>query len=204
MRKTKIAWIDRIKRLFKIQLKPYLVEGKYKVIPAFSIGGIDHFMFDSTNEVPTGRFFAAMGIYAEMEMNCDKDYLTSHCNAMEKLLNPLKGKPLQLTYIMQLNINLKERLELMPMPEYIYKLASVIFFDKTESLYSYDYDYNKLKIERWKAAGGGLDFFSQTPLKDLVPSLTMQEKDTQTYLTVARLVAEAHHRLHTDILSEGQ
>jgi len=105
---------------------------------------------------------------------------------------------------MQLNVNLKERIELMAMPEYIYKLASVIFFDETESLYSYDYDYNKQKIEKWKAAGGTLDFFSRTPLAELVPSLNMPDNDIQTYLTVTKMVAETHRLLHTDILSEEQ
>ena len=188
--------------MFRTKLKPYLVDAKYKVIPAFSIGGTDYWMYDSAMEVPTGRFFAAMGIYTEMEMNCSKDYLLSHCKAMEKLLSD--PKKIQLTYIMQLNINLRERLDLMPFPDFIYKLASVIFFDKTESLYSYDYDYNKLKIEKWKAAGGTLDFFSKTPLAELVPSLRMPEKDTQTYLTVSKMVEEMHHLLHLDILSEKE
>lgn len=202
MRKFKTSWLSRISRLFKHKLKPYLVEDKYKVIPAFSIGGTDYWMFDSTTEVPTGRFFAAMGVYQEMEMNADKDYLTTHCKAMDKVLsNP---KSIRLDYIIQMNTNLKERLELMPFPEYIYKLASVIFFDKSESLYSYDYDYNKEKIEKWKAAGGSLDFFSQTPLKELVPSLSMPEKDTQTYLTVSKLISETHQALVSGIMSENQ
>lgn len=200
MPKIKIPWYHRIRGLFRVELKPYLVDEKYKVIPAFSLGGTDYWMYDSALEVPTGRFFAAMGIYTEMEMNADKDYLLSHCKAMEKLLSD--PKKIQLTYIMQLNINLRERLELMPMPEYIYKLASVIFFDKSESLYSYDYDYNKLKIEKWKVAGGTLDFFSRTPLAELVPSLNMPESDTLTYLTVIKMVEETHRLLHSDILQE--
>lgn len=200
MPEIKIPWPDRFRGLFRAKLKPYLVDEKYKVIPAFSLGGTDYWMYDSAMELPTGRFFAAMGVYTEMEMNCSKDYLLSHCKAMEKLLSD--PKKIQLTYIMQLNINLRERLDLMPMPDYIYKLASVIFFDKSESLYSYDYDYNKLKIEKWKAAGGTLDFFSKTPLAELVPALNMPERDTQTYLTVSKMVEETHRLLHSDILSE--
>lgn len=202
MQPVKETWFSKFRRLFNRKLKPYLVDEKYRVIPAFKLNGIAYWMYESSVEVPAGRFFAAMGIYNEMEMNADKDYLTSHCKAMEKLLSD--PKKIQLTYIMQLNINLKERLELMTMPDYIYKLASVIFFDETESLYSYDYEYNKKKIEMWKAAGGTLDFFSKTPLKELVPSLNMPEKDTQTYLTVVRMVEETHRLLHTDILSESQ
>lgn len=199
MPKTKIPFFSRIKRMFGTRLKPYLVEGKYRVIPAFSIGGTDYFMFDSSNEIPTGRFFAAMAIYAEMEMNCNKEYLEAHCKAMKKILSDPKRISIQ--YIAQLNINLEERLELMPMPDFIYKLASVVFFDKTESLYSYDHDYNSKKIDKWKVAGGTLDFFSKTPLAELVPLLKMPERDTQTYLTVTSLIKETHQRLHTDILS---
>lgn len=202
MRQLNITWIDRFKRIFKHNLKPYLVDAKYRVIPAFSIGGTDYWMFESTTEVPTGRFFAAMGIYAEMEMNCDKEYLQAHCKAMDKLLSD--NKKISLQHIMQLNMNLKERLDLMPFPEFIYKLASVIFFDKSESLYSYDYDYARLKIEKWKAAGGSLDFFSRTPLRELVPSLSLPEKDTQTYLNVSKLITETHLALHSDILQAGQ
>lgn len=199
MKRLKISFLKLFwKALTQHQLKPYLIQDKYRVVPAFSIGGTDYWMFDSELEVPTGRFFAAMGIYTEMEMNCSKDYLMSHCNAMEKILSD--PKKISIQYIAQININLKERLELMPMPEFVYKLASVIFFDKTESPYSYDYDYNKKKIEKWKVSGGTLDFFSQTPLKELVPSLNMPEIDSQTYLTVSEMISEAHHRLHTDIL----
>lgn len=198
MRKLNITWADRVRRIFAHRLKPYLVDEKYRVIPAFSLGGTDYWMFESTTEVPTGRFFAAMGIYSEIEMNCNKEYLEAHCKAMEKLLSD--PKKINLQYIMQLNINLRERLELMPMPDFIYKLASVIFFDKTESYYSYDYEYNKTKIEKWKAAGGSLDFFSKTPLRELVPSLSLPEKDTQTYLNVSRLITETHLALHSGIL----
>lgn len=203
MPQIRISWFKRFKAFFSgRRLKPFLVDEKYKVIPAFSIGGVDYWMYDSAMEVPTGRFFAAMGVYTEMEMNVDKEYLTSHCKAMEKLLSD-RAK-IQLTYIMQLNVNLKERLELMPMPDYIYKLASVIFFDKTESLYSYDYEYNKLKIEKWKASGGTLDFFSKTPLKELVPSLSMPERDFPTYLRLTSLIKETHQMLHSELLSENQ
>lgn len=196
----KVTWFDRLRRMFRNKLKPFLVDEKYKVIPAFSLNSIDYFMFDSAMEIPTGRFFAAMGIYKEMEMNCDKEYLTSHVKAMEKVLsNP---KSIRIDYIMQMNMNLKERMELMPFPDYIYKLASVIFFDKTESLYSYDYNYNAKKIEQWKAAGGTLDFFSRTPLAELVPQLNMPEKDTQTYLAVSQLIQETHHKLLIDTLLE--
>lgn len=203
MRKVKVPWFSRFKRLFKHKLKPYLVDEKYKVIPAFALGGEDYWCYEDYKECPTGRFFAAMGIYREMEMNCDKEWLMSYTKAIDKCLNPLPGKTISLTSIAQMNINLRERLELMPFEDYVYKLASVVFFDETESLYGYDIDYNKLKIEKWKAAGGTLAFFSETSLRDLIPLLSMPKKDFQTYLTVTNMVKETHQALLTGILSEN-
>lgn len=200
MKQRKISLRQKLSRLFKPQLKPYLVDEKYKVVPAFSIGGEDYFMFDSEMEIPTGRFFAAMRVYTEMEMSVDKDYLESHTRAVEKILSDPKKISIEL--IARLNINLKERLELMPLPDFIYKLASVIFFDKTESLYAYDYDYEAIKIKRWKAAGGALDFFSLIPLKVLIPSLNMPDQDSLTYLKTKELISEAHHKLLINTLSD--
>jgi len=186
--------------MFRNKLKSFLVDEKYRVIPAFSLHGVDYWMYDSAVELPAGRFFAAMGVYQEMESGCDKDYLKMHTDAMDKVLgNP---KQINLQVIMQLNIHLKERAGLVS-SDMIYKLASVVFFDKTESLYSYDYEYNEKKIEKWKAAGGALDFFSRTPLKELVPLLNMPERDTQTYLAVTEAVLKTHRKLVTGILSES-
>lgn len=202
MRNFKTTWFSRVRAMFKHKLKPYLVDNKYKVIPAFELGNVTYWTWQDSKECPTGRFFAAMGIYTEMEMNCNKDYLTSHTKAMDKVLsNP---KKIDMQIIMQLNVNMKERLELMPFEDYIYKLASVIFFDETESPYSYDWEYNKQKIEKWKAAGGTLAFFSKTPLADAVPSLNMPDKDMQTYSMATRMVKETHQALLTSTLLEEQ
>lgn len=200
MQPIKKTWFSRFRRMFKRKLKPYLVESKYRVVPAFSIGNKDYWMFDSTTEVPTGRFFAAMGVYYEMEMNCDKKYIQDHCDAVDKIISD--PKKISIKNLALLNNYLRERTEMMPYPEFIYKLASVIFFDDTESLYAYDYEYNKGKIERWKAAGGTLDFFLATPLKELVPSLKLPKKDTQTYLMVSEQVQRIHLAHLTNILSE--
>lgn len=198
MRKFKIPFL---KRLFNRKLKPYLIENKYRVVPAFSVGGNDYWYFDNTLDVPTGRMMAAMAIYQEMEMRCDADYLKLHVRAMEKLLSD--PKKISIQYIAQININLGERLALSVPPEsYVYKLASVIFFDKTESMYSYDFEYNEKKIARWKEAGASLGFFLNTPIAELVPSLKLPERDAQIYSQVSRMIDETHRKHLTGILSE--
>lgn len=150
--------------------------------------------------MPTGRQFAALMIYNEMDMRVTREYLELHTKAFDKVVSD--PKKIHLGYLIQMNENLKDRLNLMVTPDFIYKLASVVFFDGSESPYRYDLDYNAKKIERWKQDGATLDFFLRTPLKTLVPFLAAQEGVSDIYSAIAEQVEGIHHRLLTDILSD--
>ena len=191
----------QLKSLFQRKLRTRLINNKYREVEAFRLGGKPYFMFDSQFEVPTGRQMAALAVYEEMNMRCTREYLELHTRAMDKILDLKKLSIKECTYIAQLNSNLKERLELMPLPDFIYKLASVVFFDDSESRFNYDFEYAEKKIKIWKEAGGTLDFFLKTPLKNLIPSLTMPEENSQIYFQVAKAIDKIHHKVLTDILS---
>jgi hypothetical protein len=121
---------------------------------------------------------------------------------MEKILSD--PKKISIQWIAQLNINLKERLGLMPLSDSIYKMASVIFFDDSESPYSYDFEYNKSKIEEWKQSGETLDFFLSRLSTELIPSLQPATGNAKTYFQVTEKI-DAIHRGHlTEVLSENQ
>jgi hypothetical protein len=190
------------RKLFRKRFRSRLLDNKYKVIEAFKLGGTTYYMFDQTAEVPTGRMLAALAIYQEMEMRVDKAYLELHTKATEKILSSPKG--INITYITQLNMNLKERLDLMPLPDFVYKLASVIFFDETESPYSYSFDYNKKKIEEWKKSGDTLDFFLSRLSSELMPSLKPVTGNSKMFFQVAEQVAGIHLTDLTKILSANQ
>lgn len=190
------------RKLFRKRFHSRLLDDRYKVIEAFKLGGTTYYMFDQTAEVPTGRMLAALAVYNEMEMKCDKEYLTLHTKAMEKLLSD--PKKINVMYIAQLNLNLKERLELMPLPDFVYKLASVIFFDETESPYSYSFEYNSKKIEEWKKSGETLDFFLSRLSSELIPSLKPAIGSTKMFSQVAEQIAGIHLTDLTKILSANQ
>jgi hypothetical protein len=187
---------------FRKRFRSRLLDGKYKVVQAFQLGGTTYYMFDQTAEVPTGRMLAALAIYTELEMKVDKAYLELHTRAMEKLLSD--PKKINVMYIAQLNLNLKERLELMPLPDFVYKLASVVFFDETESPYSYSFEYNYKKIEEWKKSGDTLDFFLSRLSSELIPSLKPATGSTRMFFQVAEQVAGIHLTDLTKILSANQ
>jgi hypothetical protein len=189
-----------LKSIFRRPFRTYLLENKYRVVPAFELHGKRYFMFADQTEVPTGRQFAALMVYNEMEMRCTREYLTLHVKAMDKLLSD--PKKIHIGYIAQINANLKDRLDLMVVPDFIYKLASVVYFDESESPYKYELEYNEAKIKEWKKDISTLDFFLRTPLRDLVPFLKSQQDVSPIYSVIAEQVSEIHHKLLTGILSE--
>lgn len=188
------------KKKEKPKFVPYLEQGKFRIVEAFDHGGVKYLMFENTDEVPTARLLAANGVYMEMEMRADKEYLEQHCKAVDKILNENK-KGINVTYLAQLNINLRERLSLMPLPDFVYKLASVIFFDESESKYSYDWAYNQKKIARWKEDPEMLDFFLSRLASELIPSLKPAAGSSNMYFQVAEKIDKIHRDSLTKVLS---
>jgi hypothetical protein len=181
--------LDRIKSLLEPKYKR---EANTVIEFAFSIGGVDYFQCGAgefTN-MPFNRAEKAMVFYEELKANIDYNYLLWITNEIEALLD--KGK---LTKVASLVSLLKERLNLAPEPDLVLKLASVMYFDKNESIYDYDFAYNKKKIANWKT--NKLDaFFLKMPIEKLLPhidfskidSIQMKEAMLATSATTVRLM----------------
>lgn len=190
-----------LKKLFQRTPKTFVLDDKYRVVEAFELRGVTYFQFDDAFKIPTERALRALTIYEEFRMNCDKDYLDKHVRAVELILSD--PKKINLNAIVLLNNNLKERLNLTKFPDHIYKLASVIFFDKTEAPYGYDPEYNKKKIEKWKEADGVLDFFLKGPLSTLIPSLQLPADSSSMYFQIADQVDMLHRNDLQEVLSKA-
>lgn len=187
-----------IKRILK--RKPTFREiNAEKAEEAFRHGGKIYYRFNDAFKMPAGRGFAALAIYEELQMRCTADYLKKHVRAMELLLSP-SDKRLRLNEIAQINQNLKERLNLAPFPDHIYKLASVTFFDENENPASYDFAYNQKKIAEWKKDPKLLDFFLQVPFKDLMPSLNTPDIDAKMFFQVSDRIDQIHQTSLWDII----
>lgn len=191
-----------LKKFFRRKLKPFLLENKYRVIPAFDLAGETYYQFDSAFEIPAGRALCTLTIYEEFNQRCTKEYLQKHCKAVEVILSD--PKKINLSALALINYNLKERLEMVQLPEHVYKLASVMFFTADESPYGYDFAFNEKKIKRWKQVEGTLDFFLKQPFKELLPSLMLQQKDVKTFFQTAEKVNELHLSELQEILSSQQ
>lgn len=174
----------------KFRRNPYLVLDSVRVMEAFTLGGKLYYQCETATELAAGRGISAMIIYDEFRQKCDERYLDLHIRSTEVLLKGTAGVVTldHLLRLKEINQNLKERLSMVAMPDYIYKLASVYFWDQSESPYSYDYEYNKKKIEEWKKLPDSLSFFLTQPLKEFLPFTESQEMNAEAYLKIADLI----------------
>lgn len=168
---------------------------------AFKHGGKVYYQFADHFKMPAGRAVCALAIYEELRMRCTADYLRLHIEATDKILNAPAGK-IKLTALAQINANLKERLNLAPFPDHIYKLASVVFFDENESPYSYDFEYNQKKIAEWKKDGDLLYFFLSMPFSDLMALGSLSKERAESYFRTGELVNQIHQKHLQGLLSK--
>lgn len=193
--------MQTLKKFSPWHRKPkWLRENKEKIVEAFEYQGVKYYMFDDIFTMPTVRGLQAMDFYDEFSMRCTKEFLRKYCEAIREIMsNP---KRLDLTKLATITGYLEERLNMIPVPDHIFKLASVIFFDETENPYFYDRKYAERKILKWKEDPAVLSFFLQTPLKDLIPFLDLQQTNLSTYSDVVEMLNRLHLKEVLSALSE--
>lgn len=166
---------------------------------AFTINGREFYQFDDTFNLPYERGLTCLLFYREIGMNVDDDYLSAHCNAMDNLFKPADGK-IDIYKLKGLNDQLMQRLKLPKDPELVYKLASVVFFDKMENPKTYEFPYNAEKINFWKEHAGS-SFFLQMPVQELIPFLKQYEENVETYVSMMQKVNQSHLESLSESLS---
>lgn len=171
---------------------------------AFTVGGREYLQADSIYNLPYQRGMGAVKIYEEMKMKCDYEYLKAYATAVNNLLTGNQIKLPEIVQLKRLNDHLNERLNIAVDPDLVYKLASVVYFDRTESPFEYDAEYAKKKIAFWKKHMSVEDFFLQRPLQMLIPYLKSPEITTRTYLEAIQEVNKIHWDEVLQLLSPTQ
>lgn len=166
---------------------------KYRTEYAFTCGGTKYYRFADITNLPYERGLMASHVYNELEMRCDRKFLVYYADTIDKLLHE---KTIDIFKIEKCNSILKQRLTMATDPDLLYKLASVVFFDKSENPWVYEPEYAEKKIAKWRKDKGVHDFFMQTPLLELIPSLQNVDTDLDTYTAMS----EELHKIHMECL----
>jgi hypothetical protein len=186
---------NKIKNLFKRFPKDI----QYPIEFCFEIEGRSFYRFKDYFNIPYERGLKTITFYEEARMKITYEYLEQHTKAVEKILLSPK---IDVYKINELNKILKERLTWYFDTEILYKLASVVFFEKDENPTTYDFQYNAEKIEFWKKHKSVTDFFLQIPLLELMPFLKDAETNLEMYSEITNALTIAHSDLVSSILSE--
>lgn len=186
-----------IRNLFKRKQKPktWNLEEGHVVIPAFIDRGVQYYEIKDIFNTFSNRGMMALQVYEEWDMRIKKDDLLDFILAFEKILQ--SPKEINILNLVKIVTMLKERVNFPIATEDIYyKMASVRYFDENESPYSYDPDYNKIKIARWKEASSTVDpFFISQRLVDMLPLPKLSKEDLPSYLATVKKISD--HQLQT-------
>jgi len=145
---------------------------------AFTVAGIDYYRFSDVFNLPYERGLMALAVYEETRMRCSREYLEKHVEVVRDLLH---AKKIDIFKLNQLNEQMTERLRLHLDTDLLYKLASIVFFDKNENPVIYEPEYCSKKIDFWRKHKGVADFFLSKPLQELMPFLKSVDFDLNSY-----------------------
>lgn len=158
---------------------------------AFTVNGTDYYRFCDTFSMPPVRALKSVTFFEEARARVDDEYLDMHTKAMDHLF---AQQVIDVFKMKTLNEQIKDRRAWkMPPLRMLYRVASVMYFDKTEHPANYDFEYNQKKIDNWKKHGNpGIDFFLQMPLVDLMPFLTEPEGNLRMYSAIVEELDQIH------------
>ena len=167
----------------------------------FTLDGLKHYRYKDISKTVCKRMFAANDYFNELSMKCSREYLLEHTKAMDAILSNPQTTNIQ--EISQLNLQLKERLDMIYESDMIYKIASVIIFDTTENPNDYDFKYGQEKIQRFKEASKKDTFFLIKLFKITVGSPNMSDKDLLMYMEVGSKITQEHLAVISTIISNN-
>ena len=154
----------------------------------FELDGVKYWEFTDPLSAPTHRMMIARDYYDEMEMRTSREFRIANMQAIKNCLDGSMDGKLDLVKAGSLVVQAMERDQFIFSPDILYKLASVVMIDESESPYAYDFKYNnEVKISAWKKHDMASFFLSQ-PLKRFLPQLTLSESDFRAYLKVLEKV----------------
>ena len=170
--------------------KKYFPDHKYVIEFAFEVAGVEYFRYNDVFNSPYERGIMSWTIYEEVKMGVSREYLEKHIEVNREITHDKNN--IDIFKINMLNEQLAERLEMKLDADLLYKLASVVYFDKSEIPVLYDATYCKSKIEFWKKHKGVADFFLQKPIQELMPFLLQYGDTLEAYLIYSMELNKIH------------
>lgn len=173
--------------------KEWQLDTDHTVTPSVYADGVQYYQLQDLMNGYCRRTLSALDIFEKWNMRCSREHLIEFVGKCESIFKKQSIGLNEIIEFRQVINDLKERL-LLPIPssELIYELASVAFFDENENPYSYDEQYNKKKIEKWKQSKSIEDFFLSMPFKNIVSLPDLSNIDLKDYFQTLEKIDQIH------------
>jgi hypothetical protein len=157
------------------------IEGQVEV--AFKVGSKPYYRFKDDFQMPAGRYKYVYAYLREVDLRMELDMLRTYVQELKRCLNP-SGKQIDLETAWKIIFNLESRTNLAFEPETVRRLATVVYFDATEDLITYDKSYGDKKLKFW-TANNVKDFFLTRPMSEFLGLTGISLTSLEEYLTTA-------------------
>lgn len=176
---TKWEYIRNITRAVFSKKKAWSLESGYNVEIAFYSGGKPYYKLTDPFNTYAVRGLQAWQTYDEVLMRTDTKDMQLQIKKLKALVN---SQEIRMVEIIRIILNLDERINFsIPPRELIYKLATVTYFDETESPFEYDSNYADKKMADWKHNGDVDDFFLFNQLRNFIPLPELSKEHYQMF-----------------------
>lgn len=183
--------LNKVKKYFKqdkTKTNIYHPEFDGKIDKAFIANGKQYYCFNKDLNMPWGRYMFQQTFLYEQNLRLEVSLLDKYMENLTKVLNGNKGV-IELGKAFQIIGQIQSRCKLAFEVDTTYRLASAIYFDDSEDLYTYDKHYNDTKIAAWKEAKM-VDFFYMMPMKEFLNLSDSSPADLVTFMERQKEILE--------------
>jgi hypothetical protein len=154
------------------------------------IDGVQYYEFVSVSDMPEARMVHYNHLRQESQLGVDRTTLNKYFEEMKKANDKGEASRLgSLIYMLQDTINNCTNIET------LYNLSALVYFDKTEDLTCFDYDYNARKIAGFKALPNQSFFLKRLLQKGLRTAGGESITDIDQYLRVSQIKLKAYQQI---------
>jgi len=183
--------IKKIKELFWGKIKRNHPEVRKAIRPVFKIKGVQYYEFINPLDMPAERYLNLSQFIADNSIGIKREVHLKLLKRQQAYFD--KG---EITKAMIVNQDLQRHADNRLEINTLFQMASAVFFTliDNEDLYSYDYDFNKKKIEDFKGQGV-LDFFLKAPIGRYLGLSSISREDLKIYLKQTMVADEMSEKI---------
>lgn len=190
---TKFQYIKFLTKALFSKTKKWELQTGHTVEIAFYSGGEPFYQLSDTFNTYVERGLEAYQVYEEILMRVGVNDLKVFVAKFKELCN---SNPIQILEVSRVLNFLEERVNfVVPPSELVWKMASVKYFSKDDSPYSFEPAKAKKNVKKWRENGDVSDFFLCQQLENMIPLPKLSKEICEMLLGTANKIVKHQSEL---------